>query len=655
MFSRRIRAAALAYLCISLFWGTICGTAWGQPTAEPASATAEPASTTIGELSAACEAAKEAFVPRTEAHLEQAKSELLAAMARLDRMLRTSGASGEGWRKFLAWEALRDEMDRRGGPDLATLDSIHARYASGHNGLGLSEFAGVRRALRRYLTTARAIGNEKLTDHYRALLGELPKHLKAYADAPSTEEAFVVGEAVRWLEEAGQAPELVEAIRQYFVQPNLFVQISAGFVAAGIGGPVDRSGSVSEVIRGTQVTGTEHTTGEVTVELIPRAEFGEIDVIFRGRIASDTVGRNGPAVVYSESSTGAATRKPIKIDAERVWTERAQTNAVAKMTIKNVQTTQGGAMVAQQARQQVYAQKRQSEIDAARRTEIRVSGRIDGETDKQIGQLAQNYQNKFRKPLLSRDLFPQILRFHTTEDALHATMLHGGLPGLGAEGSPPEFEGEHHVVARLHESVFNNFAGAALGGMIVEEDALRAQLTDLFGETPKWFEPDEEAQPWTIVFAERQPVSITFADGGFVVTLRGSQYIRGDSSYPGMDVTAEYKIARTDQGIKALRQGDLKIYPPGFTPGGGKQLSARQQVLRTLLEKRFGTMFTEEIVPEPIGLSGSWEQAGELTLSRWEASDGWSVLCWELTPKPAEKAAEKEAEAPAAPAKAPQP
>jgi len=642
MFSGKIRAAASACLSTSLFLATTCAVqAWGQPPTEPQSPTIE-------ELSAACQSAKEAFVPRTEAHLEEAKSELLAAVARLDRMLRISGAGGEGWRKFLAWEQMRDELDRRGGPDLPTLDAIHARYTSGHNGLGLAEFAGVRRALRRYLTTARAIGNEKLGDHYRALLDALPKHLEAYAGSPTTEEAFVIGGAVRWLEEAGQAPELLEAIRRYSSQPNLFLQVSADFVAAGIAGPVDRGGPVSEVIRGTQVTGTEHTTGEVTVELIPRAEFAEIDTIFRGRIESDTVGRNGPAVVYSESTTGVATRKPIKIDAEHVWTEKAQSNAVTKMRIKNVQTTRGGGMVAQQARQQVNAQKNQSELDAAQRTEQRTSRRVDEETDKQIGQLAQNYQDKFRKPLLSRDLFPQMLRFHTTEAALHATALHGGLPGLGAAGSPPEFDGEHDVVARLHESVFNNFAAASLGGMIVEEETFRAQMTELLGSTPTWFEPDEEAQPWTIVFAERQPVSITFADGGFVVTLRGSKFVRGDSSYPGMDVTAEYKIERTDEGIKAVRQGDLKIFPPGFTPGGGKQLSARQQVLRTLLEKRFGTMFTEEIVPEPIGLSGNWEKAGELTLSRWEASNGWSVLCWQRTPK-----AEEKAEAPAAPAEAP--
>jgi hypothetical protein len=400
------------------------------------------------------------------------------------------------------------------------------------------------------------------------------------------------------------------------------------------------------VIRGTQVTGKEHTVGQVTVELIPRDDFAEIDTIFMGRIVSDTVGRNGPAVVYSESTTGVATRKAIKIDAERVWTEKAQTNAKTSTRIKGVQTTRGGAMVAQQARQQVQAQKRQSEIDAARRTEKRTNQRIDAEIDKEISQLAADYQDKFRKPLLDRDLFPQQLRFHSTERALHATVLHGGLTRMGAVGPPPAIENERDLVVRLHESILNNFAAASLGGMIVEEETLRTQVTDLLGSTPTWLEVDEETQPWTITFAQRGPLSITFAEEGFVVTLRGREYYRGDTSYPGMNVTAEYKIQRTDEGMKAIRQGDLLVLPPGFKPGGGKQLSARQQVLRTLLEERFGNMFTEEIVPEPIALSGNWEAAGDLTLVDWKASNGWTVLSWQRTPKP------KSEDAPAAEAPA---
>ncbi len=609
---------------------------------------ADSAVPSIDQLVAACEAAQDDFVPRTDSHLAEAKAELMAAISRLDRMLLRSGASGEGWRRFLGWDQQQEQLERRGGPDLEALDAVYAQYASGHPGLNLRDFADVRRALRRYLTTARAIGSETLAEHYRTLLDALPKHLKAYQEKPTTEGALAIGAAVTWLEDAGQAPELVAAIRRYFSQPNLFIQVSADFVAAGIARPVDRSGPVNEVIRGTRVTGTEHTVGQVTVELIPRDDFAEIDTIFTGRIASDTVGRNGPAVVYSESSTGVATRKAIKIDAERIWTERAQTNARTSMRINSVQTTRGGGLVAQQARQQVQAQKRQSELDAARRTEQRTNQRIDEEVDTQIAQLAANYQEKFREPLLKRDLFPQLLRFHSTEQALHATALHGGLTGLGAAAPPPAIENGHDMVVRLHESMLNNFAAASLGGMIVAEETLRTQLTDLVGSTPTWLEFEEEKQPWTITFARRSPLCVTFADQGFVVALRGHEYYRGDTAYPGMNVTAEYKIERTDQGIKAIRQGDLQVFPPGFKPGGDKQLSARQQVLRTLLEERFGNMFTPEIVPEPIALSGNWEAAGELTLTDWTASDGWTVLTWQRTPKP-------NAEATAAPPSEPPP
>jgi hypothetical protein len=587
----------------------------------------------------------------------EAKSELLAAIKELDGMLRRSGAYGEGWKEFLHWQEMREELERREGPDLSALDAIYNKYASGHNGLQLAEFAGVRRALRRYLTTARAVGDESLADDYRQLLDALSEHLKAYHDSPTTERALLIGQAVRWLEEAGQAPELIEAIRRYFSQPNVFLQVSPDFLAGGIAGPVDEGGAVSDWINGTQVSGKEHTTGEITIELIPRDEHARVDVIFRGTIESDTVGRNGPARIYAHSVTQVATRKPIKIEAKPpvdtedgrrwtdkryVWTDPARTNAETETTIKDVQVSRGGARGEQTARQQVNAQKRQSEQAAARRAAKRTSQRVDERTDEKAEQLDADYKEKFLKPLVKRDLYPQHLRFYTTEQALHGVALHGGVPGLGAAGSPPAVEGEPDVVVRLHESMLNNFAGAALAGMIAEEETVRTQLTELFGSTPAWLEPDEETAPWTIIFARRHPITVTFGDGGFVVTLRGRQYVRGEDSYPGMHVTAEYKIEHTEEGPKAVRQGGLKILPPGFRPEEGEKLSARQQVLRTLLEERFGNIFTEEMVPEPFSLTGAWEKAGELRLTGWEASDGWTVLRWNLAPR-----AEQEAEAPA--------
>jgi len=621
-----IRTVTVCFCALTFMWTT---------TYDVQSHAAEPAQSprpTIEQLSAACRSAKSAFVAPTDAQLKRAKAELVATARRLDAGLKSAGPGGQAWKAFLGWDEMQAELARDAGPDLTVLDAVYGRYASGHNGLDLAYFVDVRRALRHYLTTARAIDSDKIGKYYEDLLDALPGYLEQYHSNPTTDGALLIGRAVQWLEDTGQAAELVQGIRHHFSGPNFFLQASPDLVAAGIAEPVDRTGPVADVILGTRISGTEHTTGQIGVELIPRQQFAEISVVFSGTIRSRTVGVNGPARVNSEGVTLIGTRKAIRIDAEHIWTLPARSNAVTRSTTKNL-SVQGGRLAQRTAWQRASSQKAKSEKIAARHAEQRVNQRIDKWADEQIGSLAADFQEKFRNPLVARHLFPQQLRFYTTEDALHATGLHGGLTGLGVDRPPPPLQGDHDLTVRVHESLFNNVAAAWLTGMIVEEKTLRAQVTETLDSTPAWLEPDAETQPWTITLAARgQPISVTFADGGFTVTVRGTKYVRGETAYPGMYVTAAYRIENTTDGPRAIRQGDIELFPPDFTPGRGKRLSARQQVLRTLLERRFGKIFQEQIVPEPIVLPGGWEQAGQLALVKWEASGGWMTLAWKWIP-----------------------
>ena len=592
----------------------------------------------IEDILAACRAAKTAFRPLTEADLAEAKEELSAAVARLDARLKTAGPVGNAWRAFLDWNAMQEQLARDAGPELAALDALYAKYAGGNNGLELAWFADVRRALRRYLTTARSIGNPEIQKQYEALLDALPEHLEAYHSDPDADRAGLIGAAVRWLEEAGQAADLVGAIRGYFSHPNLFLQLSAGLIDAGIAGPVAEKGPMTDVILGARISGTEHVVGRTYVELLPNEEYGEITTVFRGTVDSETVGAKGPARVSSEGVTKVASRKTLRINAGGIWTLPARSRAITSTTFESIRTVRGGRLIEQMARRQAYTQKGQAERVAAQHAEQRSGRRVDEQGDPQIAELADAYQEKLRRPLIERKLFPQLLRFRTTEAALHATARHGGLPGLGASVPPPALEGDYDLVVRLHESLVNNFMEAALAGAIVEEETVRTRVEELFGSVPAWLEPDEESEPWTITFAGRDPLSVAFRDGGFTVTMRGREYAQGANSYPGMNVTAAYLVQPSGEGFKAVRQGDLQIFPPGFAPGTGRRLSARQQVLRSLLEKRFGKIFPEEMVPEPLVLPGDWKKAGELDLKKWDISGGWLTEAWTRTPAPADTA-----------------
>jgi len=50
-------------------------------------------------------------------------------------------------------------------------------------------------------------------------------------------------------------------------------------------------------------------------------------------------------------------------------------------------------------------------------------------------------------------------------------------------------------------------------------------------------------------------------------------------------------------------------------PGAGKQIDARRQVIRKLLEKRFAKVFEPEMIGEGLELPGKWKAAGKMLRS----------------------------------------
>lgn len=593
---------------------------------------AELVAPSFDRLPAACRTAKGVFVPRTDADLANAKSELVAAVARLDARLKAAGPGGDNWKAYLKWDEMQAQLSGETGEDLGGLDAIYARYASGNDGLELVWFVDVREALRQYLQTARAIDNAGVETQYATLLDGLADHLKTCARPPTPDQVLVIDTAIRWLEAAGQAPWLVQAIRHHFAEPNFLARVSAEVVGAGIAGPVDQTEPVRDVILGTNIQGTGHTTGNITVELVPADQRAEIKIVAQTTTESQTIGHNGPARIHSTGTTQITTRKSILIDAERIRALPAGSQAVTNSTVTAIRSARGGGVVERAAQNRVYQRKPEADRIAARHAEQRANRRADQEAGQVIDEANATLVKKVRQPLVQRGLFPEMLRFNTTETALHVTAFQGGAAQLGAAVPPPKLPETPDLAVRVHESMIHHLADGAFAGMTLEEERLLDVITQLVGPLPEELQPEDDGERWGITFARQQPISVRFADGRLRLTIRGRKYTRGDNSYPGMNVTATYKIQKAGRGFKLVRQGELEILPPGFTPDSGGQLSVRQQVIRNLLQRRFGKIFTKESVAEPLELPGKWSQAGKFALAQWEAADGWLVMAWKKVP-----------------------
>lgn len=590
--------------------------------------TGDGAAARLSELAARCRAAKEPFRPLAPADVESARAELRQALAELDAWLDRAGSQAEPWRRYLR-RAETDEQLRRAEPDLDVLAEVFERYDAGHEGLDLAVFSRVRRALGRYLEITAAAGQ---AEAFRAardeVLDELAQRLDAAARAESLspDDARAIGSLVGWLDEMGQAEELVDGVRAAFDVPNLELTLAAELVVAGIAGPLDQREPVHDVILGTEIRGTGRMLGETKAELVPSDEAGVIDVLLFGRVAAETIGYNGPARIGSKSITRLAARKRLRIDANGISALGARSNAVTDSTIEWVGSARGGRLVERVACRSAWEQKPLAERISAQHAQRDLERRLDRQLAEQMREVNQRYERKLRRPLVERDLFPELCRWRTSAEALRLVARRSAKDQLSAMSPPPEPPAGAELVLCVHQSMVNNLAEGALSGMTVADERFERMLGEWFGETRERFRKSSDEPPWSVAFAREGPIELAIDDGGFRVEIRGRRYSRGNESYPGMNVAARYRFVLDDEGLKAVRQGGLDVAPPGF--GADDRLSPRQITIKTLLERRFGKILEEEIRVEDIKLPGNWEKLGPLRPIGFTSQGGWLVIGW---------------------------
>lgn len=593
-------------------------------------ATCQAADNSFADLATACETAKANFHPLTQADLAPIITELNEAVKRLDARLTAAGPSGEAWRKYLHWTAFQQELSSP-APKREVLTDVYQRLSAGEEGLNLVWFVDVQRALRQYLRVSGDIESPaEVAKIYPQNLDRLAAALKAYSTKPTPEDALTISESLRGLNADRQASQLVQNVAQLFKQPNLYVDIDESVVNAALGENVDEMTPLSDCILGTSIQGSAHTLGQATAKVAESDRFAIIDNYLFATAYSNTVGHNGPVCIYSTGTTCIGAIKRLWIDENGLFSYPACSNAVTRTCINDIRSIKGRQFIERIAWKKAGKQLGEAEYVASQHAECRVNARIDERANSSLAEANANYQKKIRQPLVEHKLFPEDLKFASGQQAMHVRSIQAGTSLIAAANQPPEVE-KADMTVRVHESMINNYALDALAGMTIRQERAEKAIIDMLGELPEKMKTDPNEEPWGITFAKRQPVTVTFADDSFKVTIHGAGFLKGDAPQPAMDVTATYKIEKTAEGFKAVRQGDLQIFPPGFDPATG-QLSARHQTVRHLLEKRFGKVFEPEIIPQGIVPKGKMEKIGKLMPTQWVCKDGWMVVSWKRVP-----------------------
>ena len=85
--------------------------------------------------------------------------------------------------------------------------------------------------------------------------------------------------------------------------PNLLVDASARFVAAGMAQSLDYTQPLDDFILGATVTGQGHTTGTMDAELVADPHRAAVRLLVQGRTEMDTVARQRRVTVWGDGVT----------------------------------------------------------------------------------------------------------------------------------------------------------------------------------------------------------------------------------------------------------------------------------------------------------------------------------------------------------------
>lgn len=595
-----------------------------------AAATEERPNALLAELA---QKAKGSVVLPPEKNVEIAKQRLSVAVAALEKYLASGGKTGAAWKRYLLFDQLVEGLRAGGEAQPAHLTVVLHRLRANYPGLELPPFQNVATSLDAYLTALRRRTKPPSVDDLDAKLDRLTTLLSA--DNRTAEGLVEIGQIMAWLESHGQAAELVSAARRQVSQPNLKVSMSEEIVASGSLREINdaQPRRVSDTIMGTSIRGTGRTTGWARTRLLEddkRALF-ETSIVATNR--SDTVGYNGPARICSESTTDLRGSKRFYFDETGIHAWGAVSHAEAHTRIRGIGSNKHGLMdrmVRRVASKRVSQQKTAAEQIASRHAESQLNARLNAEANAQLGRAHANFLGKVRNPLLRLGQWPRQVRFSSTSDQFHLLALHDAGTRWAAPVAAPQPPQNAALVVQLHESLVNNYGDGLFAGRMLRQEDLDRLSMDLFGRRPQQLSHDEEKGPWTITFGSHEPILLRVDGGKASLTIRGRRFASEIRTIDTpLDVTAHYRLMRENNAAKAVREGDLEVYPAGFVAGGKRRMSLRQSRDASYVRHRFDDFFTPEITSQGLILPGQWGRIGRLDLTELKADGGWITLAWQ--------------------------
>jgi hypothetical protein len=133
-------------------------------------------------------------------------------------------------------------------------------------------------------------------------------------------------------------------------------------------------------------------------------------------------------------------------------------------------------------------------------------------------------------------------------------------------------------------------------------------------------------EPPTITFAYSRPMTFDFVKDGFSITLHGTSFTSGKTTYPDRYIRATYTVEKTPTGYAAVREGLPAVRASFLLPDADE--SAEDKAARSFLENAFGLFFPARMDMGEVTVPLEGSRPVVLVPADARFGDGWMTLAW---------------------------
>lgn len=426
--------------------------------------------------------------------------------------------------------------------------------------------------------------------------------------------------------------------------PNLVLDISGAAINAAVQQRVDRTEPVFDFIQDTAVNGVARTVGTVHAELTPDARQAVIDVVLRGAVHAQTVGRRPVIYIDASSVTPIDVRRRVVVDRHGIRTFAGPTFGATAIQLHDVRSVAEPDYLAMRvARQGFLRYQDLAEGETAWKTARQASDRLSQELSPPLS-AASVAASKFLDGAVRDSVKLEAFDLQTTTSALQARLRFATIDP-SPTGAVPDLPSDIDLGLRVHQSLLNEAARKKLSG----KTFLVTEISKLYDESTQGLLADGRKDPSlkdvlksvekllaevggknaTISMAKDDPMTITFGAQSVSVQMKVATIRLSDKDVEGMRVRTAYRFENSRQGVVLVRDGALQFLP--LEEPTDKKMAPQPPAFLLLREILFAEVLKERL----IGAIPLAEAVPNVTFSplRAGARDGWLGLGWTVAPK----------------------